>query len=332
MKDVDAITTLPAEYTLENIKSVQKIGKFKNHYVYDIEVEGCHNFFGNDILVHNSLYVEFGRLTNFLGIPEEKAVDVVLTLWEKGLQPYINQKYEEYAKSFNCPKNLQNLELEKISGTSIMLAKKMYSMDIRWTEPGIHFKSLEHVIFAGMEVVRAATPPFCRESIQDFYKSVYEYMTANNNKKPPRELLLKKIKEYKEKYRYQNPDNIFKCVKMNDYDKFVIDDKNFVRTQPSTPIQVTAAAVGNHMLYKNNKYMSKYSILKSGDKVRFYYTKNPMLPVFGYVSGQFPMEYALPIDYDLNFEKMVLNPINRCVQAIGYSPFPINLCISRALF
>ena len=26
-------------------------------YVYDIEVEDNHNFFGNDILVHNSAYV-----------------------------------------------------------------------------------------------------------------------------------------------------------------------------------------------------------------------------------------------------------------------------------
>lgn len=323
---------LPDGYELVDIADVRQVGYFKDEDVYDIEVEGCHNFFADNILVHNSLYIEFGRLTNFLGIPDDKATPVILTLWEKGLQPYINRMYDEYAKMYNCPKNLQNLELEKISGTSIMLAKKMYSMDIVWTEPGIFYKPLEHVIFAGLEVVRAATPPFCRECIIDFYKTIYKYMTENNNKKPPRELLLKKIKEYKEKYQYQNPDTIFKCVKMNDYEKFVIDDKNFIRTRPSTPIQVTAAAVGNHLLYKNPKYMSKYNLLRSGDKVRYYYTKNPKLPAFGYVSGQFPVEYAPPIDYDQNFEKMILNPINRCVEAVGYSAFPINLCMRKALF
>ena len=42
-------------YKLENIASVERLDDFDDEYVYDVEVEDTHTFFGDDILVHNSI-------------------------------------------------------------------------------------------------------------------------------------------------------------------------------------------------------------------------------------------------------------------------------------
>ena len=57
-------------YNIENIAVIEQIEDFQDEYVYDLEVEDTHTFFGNDILVHNSIYVEFGRFVRQLNIPD----------------------------------------------------------------------------------------------------------------------------------------------------------------------------------------------------------------------------------------------------------------------
>ena len=48
------------EYVFDEVESCEMIGEFKDEYVYDIEVnDETHTFIGNDILVHNSLFVSF---------------------------------------------------------------------------------------------------------------------------------------------------------------------------------------------------------------------------------------------------------------------------------
>ena len=47
----------------EEIVSIEEIDNQEGEYVYDAEVEDTHTFFGNDILLHNSIYVEFGRIS-----------------------------------------------------------------------------------------------------------------------------------------------------------------------------------------------------------------------------------------------------------------------------
>ena len=50
---------------VEDIDVIEQLEDFNDEYVYDIEVDDTHTFFANEILAHNSIYVEFGRLTTF---------------------------------------------------------------------------------------------------------------------------------------------------------------------------------------------------------------------------------------------------------------------------
>lgn len=47
--------------SIEEIESIEQLEDFNDEYVYDLEVEDTHTFFGNNILCHNSIYCEFGR-------------------------------------------------------------------------------------------------------------------------------------------------------------------------------------------------------------------------------------------------------------------------------
>ena len=42
-------------YKIESIAEIEQLDDFEDEYVYDVEVDDCHNFFANDVLVHNSI-------------------------------------------------------------------------------------------------------------------------------------------------------------------------------------------------------------------------------------------------------------------------------------
>jgi hypothetical protein len=148
----------------------------------------------------------------------------------------------------------------------------------------------------------------------------------------------------------QNPNDISITKGISNYENFVKNDKTpeieyfqfktkvddngneyLTNDKLPIPIHVRAAAVYNNMLFnKGKKYKSKYSLLKSGEKVRFYYTGEDT--VFGFVPDSFPIEFAPAIDIDIQFEKMLLSPLNRIVVAMGYFEIPPTLTYTPSLF
>lgn len=327
---------------IEKIKSIEKLEDFNDEYVYDVEVDDTHTLFANDILVHNSIYVEFGRLVKFFHIPQEKQIQFVVDLWDKGCGPYMKEQYEKYAKSYNCDKNIQELELEKIADTTILLAKKHYAMSECWKEPGIFLKPMEEVVYKGLEIIQGSTAPFVRECQADFTNFVLEWY-QNNESKIPFEKLLAKIKGYKQQFYLKSPDDIAKGATIGDYDKFILNDKGQLSMGLHCPIHVKAAGIANFLLNSNKykKYKVKYSAIRSADKVKWYYAKVDQkkkkegledFDCFAFLPGNWPGEYALPIDYDKQFEKTVLEPCNRILEVLGYNPLSANLCYTSALW
>jgi hypothetical protein len=54
--------------------------------------------------------------------------------------------------------------------------------------------------------------------------------------------------------------------------------------------------------------------------------------VFGYLNGSYPYEFAPPVDFDEQFNRVILDPINRFIEAMGYTPLSPNLLLVRALY
>ena len=296
----------------------------------------------------DSAYITLQPLIDACNIPLEQQLEFDLAFYDEILESYMDEKFDNYAKVYHCKKNLEKFELEKISRTIIMLAKKNYMCDVQWIDSGARFDPLEHITYTGFDVVKGTTTDYCREEMKNFVS--YVFSVLNSGRKPTLGEIVTKLKDIKKRFILQNPNDISITKSISNYENFVFDDKskeiqyyefkmdedengNKVMTNKKlpVPIHVRAAAVYNNMLFnKAKKYKSKYSFLKSGDKVRYYHIDQDN--VFGFVPDMFPLEFAPPIDIDTQFEKMLLSPLNRIVSALGYNEIPPTLAYTPGLF
>jgi hypothetical protein len=288
-------------------------------------------------------------LIDACNIPLEQQLDFDLAFYDEILEGYMDVKFDDYAKRNHCKQNLEKFELEKISRTIIMLAKKNYMCDVEWIDSGARFEPLEHITYTGYDVVKGSTPDYCRQEMKTFVNFVMGIL--NQGKKPTIGEIVTKLREIKKRFSMQNPNDISKSTSISNYENFILDDKGpnlifqekkverdekgnitkVLNQKLPVPIHVRAAAVYNHMLFnKAKKYNSKYSLLKSGDKVKYYYTGGDT--VFGFVPDLYPMEFAPAMDIDTQFEKMLLSPLNRIIVAMGYSEIPPTLTYTKSLF
>ena len=278
----------------------------------------------------DSLYVEFGRLTKYFNIPVDKQTKFVVDLWENGLQPYMFKIYDEYARMYNCDKNEEVLELEKICRTALLYAKKHYAMEEVWEEPGVYLGDMEEIVYKGLEVIQGSTPPYARKCQKDMIEFVLR--SYINDERPTYQSLIDKLKKYKSEMEAQPVEDIAKGASIGDYEKFILDDKQKLVVGLHCPIHVKASGFYNHTLLTNKKFLSKYSRLKTGEKCKWYYTKKPGVDVFAFAPNHFPIEFAPPVDYETQFEKMILNPLNKLIAILGYDELNVNLCYSEELF
>lgn len=255
---------------------------------------------------------------------KENPKDFILKLKELKLDLYFNDKFSEYAKKFNT-ENLQFFELEKIAYSGLMMAKKKYVLDVAWADPGIDFEPQEKLAFTGVEIVQSSTPKFVRKVLKELVKYIF-----SKGKKLDYSEAVKKLKDYKAQFIMQDPDDICKGVSIGDYEKYALDDRKEIVLADKCPINVRSAAVYNHILF-NSKFKSKYNLIKTGDKIKFYYSKGQD-EVFGFIPGNYPYEFAPEIDYDRQFEKIIVEPFNRFIETLGFNPIPGNLIYARSLF
>lgn len=316
---------------LEDIESCENIGQFEDEYVYDIEMEDqSHTFFANDILVHNSAYVTLQPVIESCNIPHDIEMNFVVSFCKKVLEPHMDKMLQKYADAYNCKENLEKFELEKISRSAILIAKKKYLLSLGWLEPDVFLPSLHKIVVKGIEMVQGSTPEYCRNEMREFSKFLIGKIEAAEQIEY--EEIVQKLKQMKQRFAMQNPNVISKSFVMSDYEKYIYDDKkDIVYTNAVCPIHVRGAALYNNMLYnKAKKYRSKYSLLKKGDKVKFYFI-NPN-DVFSFIPNEFPAEFAPKVDIDTQFEKMLLDPLNRIIEAIGYPKVSASLTYSSGLW
>jgi len=111
--------------------SIKSLGKFKLP-VYDIEVKDNHNFFGNNVLVHNSNYLSLEEVIDKLGKTFDNYEE--FDTWMRDfvddvIQPEINRTLEEYAFDFGVP-NIFKFGYEKIIRSMFVTGGKNYALSM----------------------------------------------------------------------------------------------------------------------------------------------------------------------------------------------------------
>ena len=240
---------------------------------------------------------------------------------------YFKKCLEDYAGGF-VVENKQDFELERVSESIISLAKKKYIQHVAF-EDGIPYDRLTYLFPKGVELVRSSTPAFAREKIINIVKYLFENSDTFNIKD-----LLKLVKGLRKEFELADIDDISMQSSCSNYDGKVIDDKTLpLKFVSGAHFAVKASAYHNYLISQSKEIQMKYEPIKSGTKIKYYYCKNKNNgDIFAYIRGQYPFEVAPEIDYDTQFEKSILSPINTIIEPLGMPEITARLSVVMDIF
>ncbi len=281
----------------------------------------------------DSVYVTFEDVVNGCDWDKDPR-DLILQIYKHRLKEYIEKSYAIYATQTGTV-NLQDLELETISYSAIFLKKKKYCLDLAWKDgagSGITYEMQQKIKAVGVEIVQSSTPVFARNKLKDLLKIIFREKNKLNLRK-----FADLLKQEKASFMLDTVENISSSSSISDYEKGIADDRTKLVINSHCPMHVRAAGYHNFLL-NQSKWKNKYQLIKSGDKIKYYYAKTSIMigdngeNVFGYLPGNYPVEMAPAIDYDLQFAKSIVDPINRFISAIGLPKISSELIVRTQLF
>ena len=316
------------EYYFDDIESCEMIGEFEEEFVYDIEVnDETHTFIGNNILVHNSLYITFTPMMQSADFKGDE-LNFILHLDRVIVKNMFNKYLDEYAAKFGV-KNIHDFELETINRSALHIQKKNYINNVVF-EDGIFYENLSYFYPKGVEIVKSSTPPFVRENIYEFLRYIFANPDNLNIRK-----ILSIVKDLKKQFMMADIEDVSMTTSCSNYQTKVIDDVTDVVTVKGAHFGVKAAALHNYLLNKNSEYKIKYDNIRGG-RIKYYYCNHPKNNVFAYMRSMHPYEITekegVNIDYDEQFDLTVLQIVNRFLEPIGLPTINKRLSVLNSIF
>lgn len=280
----------------------------------------------------DSCYVQFEEMYESIEwLGEKLPIDqFIMQLYNFRIKEYITKCMQKYAEATNT-ENFLFFELETIAYSGIWLAKKKYLQNIAWEdklEIDDRYESLKKIKTIGFDTIQSSTPTLARKHLTDALKLIL-------SEKPTADLLKKIVdflKSCKKEFQLANIDDICFNKRTNNIQKYIVDDTNEFQIGLKCPPNVKAAGFYNFLMNTNPKYKNKYKIIGNGEKLKLYHCKNQICDMFAYQPGAHPYEIAPQVDYETQFEKSVIDPINRVLTAVGLHTLNRNLIYSTSLF
>ena len=240
---------------------------------------------------------------------------------------YFKKCLEDYANSFGV-ENKEDFELERISESMINIAKKKYICHITF-EDGIPYERLNYIYPKGVELVRSSTPAFARDKIVSIVKYLFSHADTFNIKD-----LLKLVKGLRREFELADIDDICMQSSVSKYETKVLNDKTLpLQFVSGAHFAVKSAAHYNYLLSKSKEHQQKYEFIKSGTKIKYYCCKDKSITdMFAYIRGSYPMEFAPQIDYDEQFAKSILSPVNSIIEPLGMPEITKRLSVVMDIF
>jgi len=285
-------------------------------YVYDIEVENNHNFFGNGILVHNSVYVSLEPVVLKHGwetLDRHTQVEKIDEYEKTVMQPAIERFCTDMCNTVNGFEQRMFWEREVICvDGGIIQAKKRYALLVDNSE-GVQYPHPKLKV-KGLESNKSSTPEIC----VPWLKNCYELAIRNDPN-----AIYEAVKEYKTKYFSLAPADIATSSSVANVNKY--RDGNTWNCIKGTPYQARAAITHNRLIEELN---SETPLIADGSKIMIATLKDGNPYNSGYIAfqGYWPSEFEEPvkpwIDYAGNFEKSFLSPVQLFLDAVGMSTKP----------
>lgn len=258
----------------------------------------------------DSNYINLSPLVKAAGVDESdirKVIKFLDMVCQTKLSGVVAQAINELDDYLNVFDNKIKMERDIIANKGIWTAKKRYILNV-WDSEGVEY-SEPKLKMMGIEAIRSSTPEICRNKIK-------EALTIIMNK--DEDALIEFISNFKREFIKLPMEEVAFPRSVNDLEKFV---DNVTMYKIRTPIHARAAIVYNKLLSERG-LTQKYRRIYNRDKLKFCYLKTPN-PIRSDVIGvvdTLPKEFdLLPyIDYDQQFEKAFLSPIQTIVGHIGW--------------
>ena len=272
----------------------------------------------------DSVYVSFDKMIEMTNPTDP--VNFLDRIAQEKVEPFINKSYLELAEYCNAYDQKMIMKRENIADKAIWTAKKRYIMNVYDSE-GVRYETPE-LKMMGIEAIRSSTPAVCRDYIK---KTLELIMTTDET------TVQKYIADIRQEFRTLSFEQVAFPRSCN-FVKWETNHKTGQRYpgtyadsitiyKKATPIQVKGALLYNHYLDKYN-LTKKYELVKSGEKIKFSYLKkpNPFRDSVISCPDVLPKEFNLGeyLDYDMQFVKGYLDPIEVILHAIGWKSEKIN--------
>ena len=281
----------------------------------------------------DSCYVQFEEMyesIEWLGDNKLPIDKFIMELYTFRIKDYITKCMAKYAEVTNTD-NFLYFDLETIAYSGIWLAKKKYLQDIAWEdklEIDDRYPSLKKIKTIGFDTIQSSTPTLARKHLTESLKLIL-------SEKPTAEMLSRSVsflKTAKKEFKMSNVDEIAFNKRTNNIEKYIVDDTIEFQYGLKCPPNVKAAGFYNFLMNQNPKYKNKYKMIGNGEKLKLYHCNHTTCEMYAYQPGAHPYEIAPQVDYETQFEKSVIDPINRVLRATGLQTLNRNLIYSASLF
>lgn len=238
----------------------------------------------------------------------ESPIDFVSKIAQGPITKYIKTSYKEFYDLVSGYEDTLNMKLEGISDKVIWTGKKNYACRLLENE-GVRYAKPKIKIM-GMSAVKSSTPEVCRDELRGFIAKLFE---------KNEEEIQEHIKNFKAEFMKMAPEKVACPTGIKNLAASLDRNGNPVS---GSQIHVRAAANYNRLL-KQHKLEGLYPEIKSGDKMKYVYLKEPNI-LFSHVVGfidKLPPEFGLNIfvDYEAQFERAYLSAVTTLLDAIGWS-------------
>lgn len=257
----------------------------------------------------DSIYVRLAAVANRYRESKPAATkDQIVTMLDKfcqtKMEPLIAESLRRLGVYLNVAVPCLTMVRESIADTGIFLAKKRYILNV-WDNEGVRY-STPMMKVMGIEAVKSSTPTLCREAIMDVMKL---FMNGTQ------EDVWRYVKTAREKFVTAKFEDVAFPRSVNGLEKYAESEKG-------VPIHVKGALAFNDMLEKTG-LSKEYEAIHEGEKIRFCYLR-PSNPFFSHVMAAAegcPPEWRVEsyIDYDKQFEKSLIEPLESILGAAGWS-------------
>ena len=311
-------------YIIENYK-IEDLG-IQELDVYDIEVEDNHNFFGNDILLHNSAYYTIEPFVEeFLKKKPDASLSEIVDFCDKFetevVQPKIQENIDEFCYYLNAmDKSKCGGKREIIADRFLLLKKKKYLCRLRANEATVFPVDSPKIKAMGVELIKSSTPKFSIEHMSDALPILFD-----GTQKDLREW----FEKCKTEFINAPVSDIVSNMTVNciDYD---------LRKDLGIPLNSRASLIYNEFIKKHNLEGS-FNLIQAGDKIKYIYLKTPNTlgetiknttgrtvkssypDVIAFTDDNFIQYFKDYIDYDTQFEKSFIKPLEFMTNAINFT-------------